>query len=449
MGKLKVMKYKTDIGYRKQTLIRLLDSVRKHEKDVIEALSLDFGKPSFETVATETAYVIADLKHTIRNINKWAKPKKVRPALVNFPSSDFIYPEPYGTVLVIAPWNYPFQLAICPVIAAVAAGNQVVLKPSELTSNTASIIELIISEAFDPVHVEVYQGGPEVSQRLLSRRWDYIFFTGSLNVGRVVAEAAAKNLTPITLELGGKNPCIVDSSANLKIAARRIVWGKFINAGQTCIAPDFVLVHSSQKDRLVKSLKDEIILAYGSEPASSPDYARIINDGHMQRLTEMIDPQKVVYGGKFDFATRYISPTLIVDPAQESKLMAEEIFGPILPVISYSDETEIERQLSKYEKPLALYVFSEDKRFSGKIIRRYAFGGGCVNDTVVHFANKRLPFGGVGHSGMGAYHGKFGFDTFSHKKSVVKRATWLDITLRYAPYRSKLQKLRKLFDWIY
>ena len=318
-----------------------------------------------------------------------------------------------------------------------------------MTSNTASVIELIVSEAFDPVHVEVFQGGPEVSQRLLSRRWDYIFFTGSVNVGRVVAEAAAKNLTPITLELGGKNPCIVHSSANLEIAAKRIVWGKFINAGQTCIAPDFVMVDSSQKDRLIKLLKKEIVSAYGNEPALSPDFARIINEGHMQRLIGMIDPVKVAHGGKYDLTTRYISPTLIVDPAQESTLMDEEIFGPILPVISYTNYDQIERQLSKYEKPLALYVFSNDTKFSDKIIHRFSFGGGCVNDTVIHFANKRLPFGGVGHSGMGAYHGKLGFDTFSHKKSIVKRATWLDVPLRYAPYRNKITKLRKLIDWMY
>jgi len=441
------MKYKTDIAFRKQTLTKLLSVIIKHEDDIIKALYDDFKKPAFEAVLTETSYVISDLKHTIKHLKSWAKPKTVFPSILNFPSRDFIYNEPYGTVLIIAPWNYPFQLAMCPLISAVAAGNQVVLKPSEMTSNTATIIEIIIAETFDPVHVEVFQGGEEVAEKLLKRRWDYIFFTGSIPVGRIVAKAAAIHLTPVTLELGGKNPCIVDDTANLRLAAKRIVWGKFMNAGQTCIAPDYILAKSGIKEQFIRLLIDEINLAYGENPENSPDYARIVNATNLQRLLGMIDNSKVVHGGKVNEKDHYLAPTIIDEPAAESSLMDGEIFGPILPIISYKDDADLEKMILKYEKPLSLYVFTEDKVFAKKMIRDFSFGGGCVNDTVVHFSNKRLPFGGVGHSGMGAYHGKLGFDTFSHKKAIVKKATWIDISLRYAPYTGKLARIRKLLNW--
>jgi aldehyde dehydrogenase (NAD+) len=442
------MNYKTDIGFRKETLIKLLNTIILHEDEVIQALQNDFNKPVFEAVLTETNYVIADLKDTIKNLHRWAKPKKVLPSILNFPSTDYIYKEPYGKVLIIAPWNYPFQLALCPLISAVAAGNQVVLKPSELTPKTSEIIAKIILKTFDKSHVEVVEGGAEVSQSLLSQRWDYIFFTGSVTVGKIVAMAAAKNLTPVTLELGGKNPCIIDETANLKLAAKRIVWGKFINAGQTCIAPDYILIQKDMKTHFIEYLKVEITNAYGKNPALSPDFARIVNTKNWLRLANLIDEKKVIFGGQTDIENRYISPTLIDESDTDSLIMQEEIFGPILPILSYENETELSSVISKYEKPLAFYVFSENKSFSKKIITKFSFGGGCINDTVVHFSNKRLPFGGVGHSGIGAYHGSLSFDVFSHKKGIVKKANWLDLTLRYAPYTGKLTLIKKILKWL-
>lgn len=442
------MNYKSDIGYRKQILTRLLNTIIVHENEIVSALKADFNKPEFETVVTETSYVISDLKYTIKNISNWAKPESVFPFIVNIPSSDTIYKEPYGKVLVISPWNYPFQLALCPVIAAVAAGNQVVLKPSELTPNTAAIIQKIINDVFPEDHVSVIQGNAEVATQLLEQRWDYIFFTGSVAVGKIVAQAAAKNLTPVTLELGGKNPCIVDETANLQLAAKRIVWGKFVNCGQTCIAPDYILVHQKSKAQFIDCLKAEITNAYGENPEISPDFARIINGRNWSRLIEMIEPDKVIFGGQHNNETNYLAPTLIEENNLDSLIMQDEIFGPILPIVTYTEESEIEALITKYEKPLGFYIFSERKKFCDAIIAKYSFGGGCVNDIMVHFSNKKLPFGGVGHSGIGAYHGKLSFDIFSHHKGVVKKATWIDLPLRYAPYKGKLATVKKILNWL-
>ncbi|WP_281298687.1 aldehyde dehydrogenase [Flavobacterium limnophilum] len=442
------MDYKTNINFRKETLIKLLNAVIIHENEIIQALHDDFKKPAFEAVLTETSYVIVELKDTIKNLKNWAKPKKVFPSLLNFPSKDYIYKEPYGKVLILAPWNYPFQLALCPLISAVAAGNQVVLKPSELTPKTSEIIVKIITKVFDKNHVEVIEGGVEVSQKLLSERWDYIFFTGSVAVGKIVAKAAAENLTPITLELGGKNPCIIDETANLKLAAKRIAWGKFVNAGQTCIAPDYILIQKNMKPHFVNFLKEEITKAYGENPAESPDFARIINAKNWQRLVNMIEPNKVIFGGQSHAKDCYIAPTLVEETSADSPIMQEEIFGPILPILVYEKETEIDVLIAKHEKPLALYIFTENPSFYRRIIESHSFGGGCVNDTMIHFANKRLPFGGVGHSGMGAYHGKMSFDTFSHQKSIVKKANWLDLPMRYAPYKDKLPTIKKILKWL-
>lgn len=442
------MNYKSDIGYRKQILTRLLNTIIVHENEIVNALKADFNKPEFETVVTETSYVISDLKYTIKNISNWAKPESVFPFVLNIPSSDTIYKEPYGKVLIIAPWNYPFQLALCPVIAAVAAGNQVVLKPSELTPNTAAIIHKIINDVFPEDHVSVIQGNAEVATQLLEQRWDYIFFTGSVAVGKIVAQAAAKNLTPVTLELGGKNPCIVDETANLQLAAKRIVWGKFINAGQTCIAPDYILVHQKSKAQFIDYLKAEITNAYGENPEISPDFARIINGRNWSRLIEMIEPDKVIFGGQYNNETNYLAPTLIEENNLDSLIMQDEIFGPILPIVTYTEESEIDSIIARYEKPLGFYIFSERKKFCDAIIAKYSFGGGCVNDTMVHFSNKKLPFGGVGHSGIGAYHGKLSFDIFSHHKGVVKKATWIDLPLRYAPYKGKLTTVKKILNWL-
>lgn len=442
------MEYKTNIDFRKETLVKLLNAVIIHENDIIQALYDDFKKPAFEAVLTETNYVILELKNTIKNLKNWAKPKRVFPSILNFPSTDFIYKEPYGKVLIIAPWNYPFQLALCPLIAAVAAGNQVVVKPSELTPKTSEIIAEIIAKVFDKKHVEVVEGGIEVSQQLLSERWDYIFFTGSVAVGKIVAKAAAENLTPVTLELGGKSPCIIDETANLKLAAKRIAWGKFVNAGQTCIAPDYILIQKDMKSHFVAYLKQEITKAYSKNPRESADFARIVNVKNWQRLVNIIEADKVIFGGQSDIKDCYIAPTLVNETSLDSPVMKDEIFGPILPILTYKNETEMDCILSRYEKPLALYIFTENHAFSKQIIEKYSFGGGCINDTMVHFSNKRLPFGGVGHSGIGAYHGKLSFDVFSHQKSIVKKANWLDLPMRYAPYKDKLQTIKKLLKWL-
>jgi aldehyde dehydrogenase (NAD+) len=442
------MEYKTNINYRKETLKKLLHCIETNENEIVQALYDDFKKPAFEAVLTETNYVISELKDTIKNVDKWAKPKKVLPSILNFPSADYIYKEPYGKVLIIAPWNYPFQLALCPLVSAVAAGNQVILKPSELTPKTSAIIAKIIANVFNSDHVEVIEGGVETSQNLLSKRWDYIFFTGSVPVGKIVAKAAAVHLTPVTLELGGKNPCIVDETANLKLAARRIVWGKFINAGQTCIAPDYILVQKDIKKKFVSYMKDEITAAYGLKPEESPDFARIIDAKNWDRLVRMIEPEKVIMGGQTDEESFYISPTLIDESNLDSLIMKDEIFGPLLPILSYESEADIQVIISKYEKPLSLYVFTKNNSFAKKIIKSYSFGGGCINDTIIHFSNKRLPFGGVGHSGIGAYHGSLSFDVFSHRKAIVKKANWLDLPMRYAPYKDKLATIKKVLKWM-
>ena len=440
--------FRTDINYRKQCLIKLLHAIEENENEIANALYKDFKKSEFEAYLTETFIVISELKHIIKNINKWAKPKMVLPSILNFPSLDYVYKEPYGKVLIISPWNYPFQLAVSPAIAAIAAGNSVTIKPSELTPNTSALIAKIFSNLFEKSHVEVIQGGIETSQDLLAKRWDYIFFTGSVNVGKIVAKAAANNLTPLTLELGGKNPCIIDKNCDLDIAAKRLVWGKFVNAGQTCIAPDYLIVEKSIKENLIQKLINEIEISYSNNQQQSADYPRIISKKNWERLVNFTKQQNIVYGGKHDENELFLSPTLIDEPSLESPVMQEEIFGPILPILTYEHKNDIEQIVQKFEKPLALYVFSNDKKFSEELISKFSFGGGCVNDTLIHFANNRLPFGGVGFSGIGAYHGKLSFDIFSHQKAIVKKATWLDIKLRYAPYKNKIETIKKFVNWL-
>lgn len=441
------MNFKTDIDYRKQSLRKLLTVVESNEKKIIQALYDDFKKPAFESILSETGFVLSELQHTLKNMERWAKPKKVLPSLLNFPSSDTIYKEPYGKVLIIAPWNYPFQLALCPLMAAVAAGNQVVVKPSELTPQTSKIIAQIIAETFHQEHVTCVEGGADKATELLAQPWDYLFFTGSVAVGKIVAKAAAEHLTPVTLELGGKNPCIIDPSANLPLAAKRIVWGKFFNAGQTCIAPDYLLAHQDIKSELIDLIRKEIIRAYGDNPELSPDFARIINAKNWKRQVALMQDQTILFGGKTTETDFFVAPTLIDEPKLDSPLMQEEIFGPLLPVLSYQNEEDIRMVISRYAKPLAFYVFSNREKFAQKIMASYEFGGGCWNDTMIHFANKRLPFGGVGQSGMGAYHGRLGFDTFSHHKAIVRKANWLDVPIRYAPYHGKEKFLKKILNW--
>ncbi len=433
-----------EVALRIEKLKLLRSVIEEREKEICAALYKDFKKPVFESVLSETGFIISELRYVIKKLKGWAKPEKISSSWTNFPSSDYIYSEPYGTCLIIAPWNYPFQLAISPLMGAIAAGNTVVLKPSEMAPHTSQILADILEKVFNSAMLAVVQGGIPVSEALLKEKWDYVFFTGSVPVGRIVAKAIAPNLTPSTLELGGKNPCIIHSSAKVELAAKRIVWGKFLNAGQTCIAPDYILIDKNIKSSFFEAIQNEVTSAYGKEPKDSEDYARIIDTKNFDRLNEMLDGENCVIGGTTNKKDLYISPTLIDEPSLESKIMEDEIFGPLLPVISYSNEMEIGSIISNYAKPLALYVFSEDQSFSEKIIKNYSFGGGAINDVVVQVVNKKMPFGGVGNSGKGAYHGKFTFDTFSHKKSITKRGTWVDVPLRYAPYTGKLGLVSKL-----
>ena len=437
-----------DVEWRIERLKALRKEIGKREKDISEALYADFKKPEFETFVTETSIILSELKFIISNLKKWAKPLKVKSSILNFPSSDYIYQQPYGNCLVLAPWNYPFQLSVSPAIGAFAAGNTVILKPSEYSPKTSALIEEIFANVFSPEEIAVVQGGIPVSEELLQQKWDYVFFTGSVAVGKIVAKAIAPNLTPSTLELGGKNPCIIHPSAKIALAAKRIVWGKFINAGQTCIAPDYILVHSSQKHNFIQALQKEIIGAFGTDIKASPDYARIVNRRNFDRLETLMQGQHVIFGGETDASENFIAPSLLDQPDLNSEVMQEEIFGPLLPILIYSEASEIKEILSRFPDPLALYVFSEDREFSEDFLQKYSFGGGSVNDVVVHIANKNLPFGGVGNSGYGAYHGKFSFDTFTHKKSISKRSTRLDLPMRYAPYgQKKLNLVRKILKY--
>ncbi|WP_420883189.1 aldehyde dehydrogenase [Zhouia amylolytica] len=437
-----------DVSYRKEMLVALRNEIEINEEAICDAIYDDFKKPQFESMATETQLVLAELNLMIKRIRQWASPTRVSTNLLNFPSSDRIYKEPFGKVLIVAPWNYPFQLAIAPLIGAVAAGNTAVIKPSELTPNTSAIIAKIIKAVFPVEYVSVVEGGVEVSQKLLSFKWDYIFFTGSTAVGKIVYKSAAEHLTPVTLELGGKNPCIVDETAKINLAAKRIVWGKFINAGQTCIAPDYILVQHKVKDQLLEALKRNIEKSYGKNVEASPDFARIVNHKHYKRLISLLEDENVVFGGLTNESDNYLAPTLVNEPDLEAAIMKEEIFGPILPILSYKNEDDLTKIMGKYSKPLATYVFSTKRKFQKKIVHLNSFGGGAINDTIIHIANKDLPFGGVGDSGIGAYHGKLSFDLFSHHKSVLKKANWIDVPLRYPPYKLPL-KLAKKIKWMF
>ncbi|GAA4945907.1 aldehyde dehydrogenase [Algibacter agarivorans] len=436
-----------DIAYRLSLLKALKVEIIANEQAVIDALNKDFKKSEFETYLSEFGLVISELNLAIKNLKKWTKPKRVTSSLLTFPSKDYIYKEPYGSVLIIAPWNYPFLLALDPLIMAIAAGNTVILKPSELTVHTSKVITQIIKNVFPEKIAISIEGGLETSTELLAHKWDYIFFTGSTKVGKIVAKAAAKYLTPVTLELGGKSPCIIDDSVNLKLVARRLVWGKFLNGGQTCIAPDYVITKSNIKQELIDALKTEIIKRYGNNPKESADFPRIINEKNTSRLSELLKDSNIVFGGDIDVNNCYISPTLVDEPSLESKLMQEEICGPILPILTFETEEDIEKIIWNLEKPLSLYVFSKNTSFIEETIKKYSFGGGVINDLLIHFGNHKLPFGGVGASGMGNYHGKHGFDSFSNTKSIIKRGNWLDPSFRYPPYKGKMKLLKRGFKY--
>ncbi len=431
-------------AFRKTQLKKLRDAIRQSENEISKALFDDLNKSPFEAYSTEIGFVLEEIGYHLRHLNKWVNPRRVYNPITNFPARASLIYEPKGTVLIIAPWNYPMQLLIAPLVGAISAGNTVILKPSELAVNTAKVMEEVINSCFDKKYIHVVNGGIETSKHLLSLDFDHIFFTGSTYVGRIVAQEAAKKLIPVTLELGGKSPCIVDKDIDVKLAARRIMWGKLINAGQTCIAPDYLLVHESIKDKLLPELVSAIKSFYGENPEESPDYPRIINEPNVERLAILTEKVEIYWGGKYDVSSRYFQPTILNNVSFEMPVMQQEIFGPILPVLTYKDLDEVIKRREGMQKPLALYFFSNNKKNQKKVLENIQAGGVSINDTLMHIVNPKLPFGGIGHSGMGAYHGKFSFKTFSHAKSVVKKGTWLDMPIRYAPFKNKLRIIKQL-----
>lgn len=433
-----------DLDFRREKLKLLREVIIENEKQIMEALKKDLNKAPFEAYATEIGFVLEEIKYTLKHLAKWVKPKKVKTPLILFPSSSYIYSEPYGVIAIMAPWNYPFQLVIAPLVGAIAAGNCSILKPSEYSPHTSALIDQLIRENFDESFIAVIQGGRDVNQKLLEEKLDYIFFTGSVAVGKIVMEAAAKHLTPITLELGGKSPGIIDDTANIDLAARRIAWGKFLNAGQTCVAPDYLLVYQGVKDELINKIAENIRKFYSSSPLANQDYPKIINQKHFNRLLNLMQSGNIVFGGQYDDQTMQIAPTIIDEITLENPIMQEEIFGPLLPVLEYESLTEALSVVNNHPKPLALYLFTTDKKTEQYVINSTSFGGGCINDTIIHLVNPYLTFGGVGESGIGGYHGKASFDTFSHKKSVMKKSNLLDIPLRYPPFKNNLRLLKKV-----
>ena len=435
-----------DVNARIENLKKLKNNIKKYEIDIIEALNKDLGKHEFEAYSNEVGFVYSSIEHTIKNIKNWMKPKKVKNDAAQLPGKSYIYKSHYGSVLIIGPYNYPFQLLIEPLIGAIGGGNTVILKPSEYATNIEYIVEKIIKETFDEKYIAVVKGDYTVNSQLLDLQFDYIFFTGSVNVGKIVMEKASKHLTPVTLELGGKSPVIVDNTANLKISAKRIMWGKLINAGQTCVAPDYVLAHEDIYEEFINECINVVKEFYGQDIINNKEFGRIINEKHMTRLSNILecDKDKIVFGGDIDFEKRYISPTILKDVTTGDKVMSEELFGPILPVLKYKNMEDLKYFISINKNPLAFYVFSEDENFSEDVINRFSFGGGCVNDTISHVASKYLPFGGIGASGMGNYHGKTSFDTFTHTKAIVKKNTKLDINLVFPPYKNKINLIKKI-----
>ncbi|ASK63268.1 aldehyde dehydrogenase family protein [Virgibacillus phasianinus] len=418
-------------AFRKEQLKKLRDMLKTYEKDIYQALNDDLNKSKNETLTTELGFLYSEIDVTIKHLKEWMKAEKVDTPITHKGSKSFVLAEPYGVTITIAPWNYPLQLAIAPVIGALAAGNTVIIKPSEFTMATSSLLAHMIGSTFDANYVAVVEGAEETSQQLLELKFDYIFFTGSTNVGKIIMKQASEHLTPVTLELGGKSPAIVDKDANIDLAAKRIVWGKFTNAGQTCVAPDFLFVHEKVKQKVIKAMKKHIKSFYGKDPVQNKNYGRIVNTDHFDRLKYLLAESNIVYGGGMNRELCSIEPTIIDDATFEDPIMEEEIFGPLLPVLTFQNLEEAIAVLKGKEKPLSLYFFGENAESQQKVLGRLSFGGGCINDTLYHLANPNLPFGGVGTSGMGSYHGKDSFDTFSHKKSILKQTTKFDIPLRY------------------
>lgn len=433
-----------NVDFRIGQLKSLKKSIAKYEQELLAALKFDLGKSEFEAFTNELGLAQKEISYHIRNLKYWAKPKKVSTPIFAFPSSSYIYKQPYGKILIIGPFNFPFMLTIIPLIGAISSGNVAVVKPSESTLATSEVIEKIITETFDPNYVSFVQGGVETTQELLSQCWDKIFFTGSTRVGKIVMQAAAKNLTPVELELGGKNPVIVDNDANIETAAKRIIWGKYLNAGQSCVAPDYLFVHEDIKEKLLSFLKQSLEKFYSENPQQSNDFGRIVNGVTVNRLSQLIKNETVLAGGDFDVEDRYFSPTLLTDVKKDSPIMQDEIFGPILPILTFNDLNEVIRFINKKEKPLALYYFSENKKKQKEFLDKTFSGDAGINEVVIHFSNFSLPFGGVGYSGMGSYHGKHSFDTFSHSRSVMKTTTLFDLPLRYAPVGKWVLKMMRI-----
>lgn len=434
-----------NIDARIDALKRLRKCIQHHEKEIAAALSADLGKSDFEGYMCETGLVLSELSYMLKHIRRFAKEKRVHTPLAQFHSRSFTKPGPYGVVLVMSPWNYPFLLSLDPLIDAIAAGNTVVLKPSAYSPATSKLIADMISECFPPELAIVVTGGRAENTSLLEEHFDYIFFTGSQNVGKEVMKKASAHLTPVTLELGGKSPCIIDESADLKLAARRVVFGKYLNCGQTCVAPDYICCHASVKDDFIREVKKQIFLQFGARPLENPNYGKIINKKHFDRICALIDEQKVVHGGHTDTELLRIEPTVMVHVTYNDPVMLEEIFGPVMPILTYDSLDKLIHKINSMPHPLALYFFTRSKAAARKVTSQCQFGGGCINDTIIHLATSEMPFGGFGESGMGGYHGKEGFYTFSHGKSIVDKKTWPDLPMRYQPYSKFNNKLLRFF----
>lgn len=434
-----------DIKFRIEALDMLKETIRTHETELLEAIRTDLGKSASESYMCEVGLALAKITHIKKHIRSWSRTRRKLTPLTNFHAKSMIVQEPYGVVLIMSPWNYPMLLTIEPLLGAIAAGNCAVVKPSAYSPETSKVIQQLISQTFEPEYITVITGGRAENADLLEQKFDYIFFTGGITVGKLVMEKASRHLTPVTLELGGKSPCIIDHSANLRLAARRITFGKFLNCGQTCIAPDYVLIEKSIHDEFVKLLKEETIKMYGEDIFANKDYGKMVNQKHFDRVAGLITKEKIVHGGRLKSETLQIEPTILDNVTPNDPAMQEEIFGPVLPIIIVSDTNEAASFIKNRPKPLALYLFTSDKKVEKQFLREVPFGGGCINDTIIHIAANNMPFGGVGNSGMGSYHGKKTFETFSHSKSIVKKYTWLDISMRYQPYTRWKDKLVRMF----
>ena len=433
------------VSSRLTALQKLYHAISGHEAEIHDALKKDLGKSGFESYMCETGMVLEEISYMLKHTPKFAREQRVRTPLAQFHSRNYKKPSPYGVTLIMSPWNYPFMLTLSPLVDALAAGNTAVVKPSAYSPHTSEVLRLILSECFEPQYVAVVTGGRAENTCLLHEHFDYIFFTGSQNVGKEVMRNAAEYLTPVTLELGGKSPCIVDQTADIKLAAKRIVFGKYLNCGQTCVAPDYVYCHRSVKEKLIKEVQKQIRRQYGKQPLHNSDYGKIINEKHFDRILGLIDEQKVVHGGDSERSALRIEPTVMDNVSFSDAVMQEEIFGPVMPVLTFDSLDEAIRRINSMPHPLALYLFTSDKKAAGKVTARCGFGGGCINDTIIHLATSEMGFGGFGESGMGAYHGKIGFDTFTHYKSIVDKKTWLDLPMRYQPYRKRNEKMIRFF----